>query len=266
MRSSLGFMVAVLLVSACRTPPEVVPKRPDEPQAKVTPPFALTKLTAQSEGLLGLTMHLEGALGPGVTERDLTWTAKRGEQVVGSGTTKIEEGENNTFIADLPIKWGENTADLEPLQSLSTLEVLLETQLGKYTATRSLQVRSPKLPSAKMLTVQASRTGPQSIGVTFLIALRNPNLFEVRFSNLQYTAFMAEKNVSVGTIPGGTRIPPAAETQFEIPVEANPENCGKDMAALLKMVEMPWSFTGKMRYGTVELPVDLGGHLKVSTQ
>jgi LEA14-like dessication related protein len=258
------------LVTACATtpPPAPTPVAPPPAPKVAEPALALTGLTGEGETLLGLALKLEGALAAGETARELTWKATIGEHQIGSGTVPLAGP--GRFEVSLPVTFGATAADLAPFQDGETQQVLVEAAIAKgeatVTETRSVRVRSPKLPSVRIVNVQASRPDPQVLELTFLMSIVNPNPWEIRVGKVTYTATLADKTLIRSDLPLGAKVPASSENTFEIPAEANAQNCGKDIVPMLKKGTLPWGFTGALTVGGLELPIDLQGETKVSAQ
>jgi LEA14-like dessication related protein len=266
MKTLLACAIVALVGIGCQTAPPVPEQKVAVAAAPVPyAPFVLNDVTAEGESLVGLSLKVAGKVARNVSERELTWTAKAGEKSLGSGTATLEPGADGTFLVALPVKLGETAEDLAPFQGSDAIELTVDASLpGGLTATRSRAIRTPRLPVLAMLTVEATKTSTATVALTYTISVRNPNLFEVKLSGLKYKGELNGKVLGEGSLPGGGRIPSASETTFELPVEANAQNCGKDIHSIVRKSQMPWAFTGTMRFGDIEVPFDLNGEVKLS--
>ena len=260
-------LVAALVVSACKSAPEPVPepKAPPPPKAE---PLELTKAQVVEQSLLEATLELSGKVGPVVTDRTLSWSARTGELSLGEGEVEIAPAADGTFTAPVTLTFGEGREDLAPFQDRESIEIVVEGTLGEgaqaYTASRSPSVRSPLLPAVTITSVQASRDTPGSLALTYLVTIKNPNPFDVRVSTLEYTAGLGGKTVASGDLPLGSRIPASAESMFELPAQLNAENAGKDFGKMIRQPELEWTFSGQLNARKVKVPFDLKGMLPLA--
>lgn len=269
MRRTLVPLLAV--VAACATPPPPAPLKvepPPAPTAVEADPLEFSSFVVKQQTLLGLTLQLDGKLGRTGGPRALAWKAAVGESALGSGTWELAPGPDGAFTQELKLELGADAAALAPYQSMDRFQLLLETTLGEgegaVTRTRAVTVWSPKLPRAEVKSVQASRSGPSELALTYLFNIANPNPFEVRVGLLSYRASIDGRFVGRGELPLSAKVPASGENLFEIPAEANVETFGKDIGLMLKKPEVPWAFVGSLKVGGVEVPVDLKGTVKSS--
>jgi len=264
---------ACALLAACVTRPAPVPDAaPAQPPPARAEPFALSDLKAAEQSMLGARLSLAARF-DGAPATEIRWIARVGERELGSGTAPLAAGPEGTWCALLQLSYGSAAADLAPFQAQETMEVVVEAAADaggtERRDTRSLHMRAPHIPEVYMLSVQASREpgNNAALDLTYLLAAKNPNLFDVRASGLHYTAMLGGREVSQGDLPLGDRIPAAAENTWEIPAVASTENMGRDFPAKLRSAEtMPWAFAGSLRVGGIDVPVDLKGELKLSKQ
>ena len=264
MRSLASTVFAVVALAGCATTP--IASGPVTPKAPPPPPFALTNITADQKSLVAIMLHITGQLGPGVTGNKVALTAKYGETELATDSASFTADSAGSFTVDLPVKLGASAADLAKYQGFETMQILVDGKLEgtPHSGTHAVVVRSPHLPTTKVLSVQASRTEVNTLEVTYWIRISNPNPFEVKVTSMPYTAKVADKVLSKSALPAELKVPPSAENEFQIPTAATPANCGKDFNTMVKKTELPWSFVGTVEIGGVEMAYDLTGQLKLS--
>lgn len=248
--------------------------RPAEPMVAAPPPkavepaLAIVALTTETQTIEGLVLKLDGHLGPAATGRELSWSAKAGDREVGQG--KLEVAGPGDFSAPLELTFGNTMADLAPYQDSEVQQLVVEVSVATgdtaVTESRSLRVRSPRLPEAKIVHVQSSRPDRAVLEMTFLLSIKNPNPWEIRVGTVTYTVMLADKTLITSDLPLASKVPGSSESTFEVPAAANAQNCGKDIGPMLKKPELPWAFTGGLKVGAVELPIDLKGTVKVTAE
>jgi hypothetical protein len=227
-------------------------------------PLELTNVTTSDNTLVSFNLKVEGKLGPGVNGNEMQWTAKVDTNQIGSGTAPITVAEDRTFTASLPVTIAKTLQDLTPYQNTDVAEVTLNATVGKASATQTANLRSPHIPTPKILTVQGTVSGPETIDVSFLFAIDNTNLYQLELNSVDYKAYLDEKLISETQLPMVGHLKQAVQTEFTLPAEATPANCGKDFKAMAKAKSLPFRFTGVMHFATLDVPFELNGTLELT--
>jgi hypothetical protein len=260
--------VVVVAAAGCQSAPAPRPPVVEaaEPEAPADEPLVLGEATTKSQTLRGVTLVLQGDFGPDDTASALTWTAKVFEQEVGAGSAAIAPDPDGRFTVELPLKWGSTREELANFQQ-QALEVVVEVKTdgaAPLVRTRTVRIRGPLLPTATVVSVQASREGPLALGVTYLLSIRNPNPYEIKVGTLRYEARLSGRPIVKGELPLSAKVPASADNMFEIPAMATTESYGKDIAALLRQTLVPWGFGGTLSAGGIEIPIDVQGEMRLS--
>ena len=252
-------LAALVLLVACvhETPPPVVAAPPPPPPR---PGLAIGTLEATNGTLLGLTLHATGEVGAEGAGKPIAWSAKAGDTELGHGELPPATG---AFEADLPLVFGDSREALAPYQANQTTSVTVEMKAGDASAKRALTVRSPLLPKVVAISVQASRNGPEAVGITYMLSVKNPNTYDLRIGTLVYKASLADKVIADTDVPIAAKVPGSSDYEVDIPAEANAQNVGRDV---LRQTDVAWGFHGEVKVGGVLIPVELGGTLKLSPQ
>lgn len=256
-----------LLAAACASGPRPVPQPHERPETQAPPPsFALTSVTPRSASLMKLVLSAEGEVH--VDARDLRWTVRHGERVIGEGRETITPDENGAFSLTLPLTLGKTFEQLQPYQGSEAMELVVTAALGEggaaLTDSRSVRVRAPQVPQVDVVSVQGTRGGPAELTLTYVVTVRNPNPFEVRAGRLDYTALLDGRPILATDLVLATRVPASGEATWDLPAEANVETWGADLGAALRRTELPWGFRGTLSVDGVSVPFDLSGDLKIS--
>lgn len=267
MRPTMPALLLLVLAAACRTAPQQAPVETAPPPA---PPLSIGALVPQTGSLKDASVRLEGLVGPALEgTRSLSWRASWNERTLGEGTAAIHPDGEGRFDASLPLRFGASLEDLQAFQGSEVLEVVLTVSAGdgerRVESQRAVAVRSPRLPEVKMLTVQASRRGSNALGLVYIVAVKNPNPFEVRLGILEYTASLGESAFAKEDLPLAMKIPASGENSFEIPASATVDNVGREFSAMLRRGQFPWSFAGTVTVNGLRIPFELGGEIRLST-
>lgn len=253
--------------AACQSAPAPKPEPVEAVEAEPpADPLAMNEASATKQTLRGTTLVMAGDFGPGHTATSVTWKATALEHEVGSGTAPMTADEEGRFTLELPITWGTTLEELlEFQQEAIGVTVELKTDgAPPLERTRTVRIRGPLLPSATVLSVQASREGPAALGLTYLLSIRNPNPYEIRLGTLDYEARLAGRPIGKGSVPLSSKVPASADNMFEIPAMATTESYGKDIGALFRQSLVPWGFGGTLAAGGIEIPIDVVGEMKLS--
>lgn len=230
-------------------------------------PLSISGLSVEKESLQGMTLALSGSQNLGGTAHQASWTARVGDELLGSGEATVRADEEGNFQLELPIQYGEGFLIVDPEAGPQTAEVVVNISIaheaGEVSASRSVRLRRPALPRVN-IQMQASRSGPNTVALVYYFAVRNPNSFDVRASILRYEALIADKVVSDGELPLATRIPGWADASFDLPAEANTQNVGRGISALIQQESLDWSFRGSVKISGMEIPIDLTGGIQLS--
>ena len=247
---------------ACKSTPEPMPEvRAAPPRAE---PLALVGLDVTEQSLLTATLSLKGKVGPDVAERTLAWRATSGDAALGEGEATLSVAPDGSFTAPVIITFGDSLEALEPYQAKRSVEVVVHASLGGHESSRSRSVRSPLLPVVAIATVRASRNEVKALALTYSETIHNPNPFEVRVSTLSYEAGLGGKTVATGELPLGSKLPPAAESTFDLPAELNAENSGGEFNTMVRQKELEWRFSGVLDARVVKMPFELKGALPIA--
>lgn len=256
-----------LVLAGCASAPKAVTPAADAEPARQRAPLELTGLSVEEESLRGVTLALTGAHALASAPREVHWTATIDGARLASGTLPCSADEDGEFRLDVPLTYAEDFIVTGDSNGELTAEVLVTLRAddgaNQVEATRSVRLRRPTQPTVTMH-LQASRTGPASMNLVYYFALRNPNAFDVRASVLRYQAMLEGKVVDEGELPLAARIPAWAENSFDIPAEANVQNVGRELPALMRKNELQWSFVGSVKVGGREIPIDMSGPLPLS--
>lgn len=254
--------LSLVVVSACQTTPAPVPEAaPAAPRAE---PLELTGIEVTEQSLLKASLAVNGKVGPDALERTLSWKATSGETVLGEGEATLTPDADGAFSVPVEVTFGDSLEALAPYQSRRSLDIVVQATLGQYQASRSRAVRSPLLPVVGIATVRASRNEAKSLSLTYSVTVHNPNPFEVRVRTLRYEAGLGGKTVAQGELPLGSKLPPAAESMFDLPGELNTENAGADFNRMVRQPELEWRFSGTLDAREVAIPFELKGMLPIA--
>jgi hypothetical protein len=262
---ALTVLAALPLFSACATTTTAASGGTSSGPAPEAP-LELTSVTTADNTLVSFNLNVVGKLGPGVSGNELQWTAKVDSGQIGSGTAPITVAADRTFTASLPVVIAKTLQDLTPYQNTDVAEVTLNATVGGASATQTANLRSPHIPTPKILTVQGTVSSPETIDVSFLFAIDNTNLYQLELTSVDYKAYLSDKLVSDTQLPMVGHLKQAVQTEFTLPAQATPENCGKDFKAMAKSKSLPFRFTGVMHYATLDVPFDLNGTLELSRE
>lgn len=255
-----------VLALGCASSPRPAPTVTEAPEVQ-REPLELTGVSVENESLRGVTLAITGAHALDTAPGEIHWSATLDGEPFGDGTLPCAADADGAFRLDIPLNYEDDFILTEDVEGERTAEVLVTIHSGdgedRLTATRSVRLRRPVLPKITMH-LQASRTGPASMNLVYYFGLRNPNGFDVRASVLRYQALLEGKVVDEGELPLAARIPGWAENSFDIPAEANTHNVGRELPALMRKNELRWSFTGSVKVGGREIPIDLSGPLPLS--
>lgn len=261
----IALALPLLLAVACASGPQPVPQ--ERPATEAPPPsFALTSVKPESASLLKLVLSAEGEVH--VDARDLRWTVRHGDRVIGEGRETITPDDEGAFSITLPLTLGKTHEQLQPYQGSEAMELIVTAALGEgdaaLTDSRSVRVRAPQVPKVDVVSVQGTRGGPAELTLTYVVTVRNPNPFEVRAGRLDYAALLDGRPILATDLVLATRIPASGEATWDLPAEANVETWGADLGTALRRTELPWGFRGTLSVDGVSVPFDLSGDLKIS--
>lgn len=254
--------LSLVVASACRSTPEPVPEAATA--APRAAPLELTGIEVTEQSLLNATLSVKGKVGPDTQERTLSWRATSGDTLLGEGEAALALDADGSFAVPMEITFGDSLESLQPYQAKRSLEIVVQTSLGEHQASRSRSVRSPLLPVVGIATVRASRTEAKALSLTYSVTIHNPNPFEVRVRTLRYEAGLGGKTVAQGELPLGSKLPPAAESMFDLPAELNTENAGADFNRMVRQTELEWRFTGALDARELAVPFELTGTLPIA--
>lgn len=267
MRARLPLLASLALAVACASGPapkaDTADKTPPPPPAA---PLELTSLEPVDNTLLSFNFKVTGKLGTGVDGKELEWSAKEGAEPRGSGTVSIEIAADRTFTATIPIVFAKTVEDLAPYADKESVEVTVDAKVGSASTTRTQRIRSPKIPIAKIQSVQATKSGPDTIELTYWFAIDNQNLYPLKMQGVDYKAYLGGKLVSEVSLPTEPRLRAAAQTEYTLNAQANPQNCGKELKAMMKLTTVKWNFTGVVHYSNLDVPFTLEGDLKMTKE
>jgi hypothetical protein len=266
MRSSFcAILVLPVVLLACASTQK--PKTADADKPALPDPLAFTTLTADTYTPLSYVLHVTGKLGPGVDGQQLKWSAKDDHAALGSGTLPITVAADRTFTADIPIAFAKTLSDLDAYEKADDLEVTVDGSVGGASAQGTAHLRSPHLPVAKILTVQATRSGPESIELTYNFALdNNNNLYPLKMSGMDYKAYLGGKLVADVQLPNASLVAQASQMEMNFNQQANSENCGKDIKTMVKQKKLAWGFNGVVHYPELDVPFTLSGELELAKE
>jgi hypothetical protein len=261
---TLLFSASALL--GCATAPAAShPAAAEKPAGPA--PLTLTALTAGKNTPISFVLDAEGSLGPGVDGKEIQWSAKDDQGALGSGTVPVEITADRTFKVEIPISFAKSVAELDPYEKADDIEVTLETKVGDASGTRTVHMRSPHLPVPKILTVQATRSGPDTIELTYNFALDNSNnLYPLAMNGLDYKAMLGGKVVADNQVPVTGGLKQATQTEYTFNHQANEENCGKDIRTMAKQKTLTWGFSGVVHYPEIDVPFSLSGELQLAKE
>jgi LEA14-like dessication related protein len=212
-------------------------------------------------------LHLSGKLDPQVNGTELQWAIRSDIGPMGSGTSPLEIAGDRTFKAALSITFAKTLDDLAPYAKTDDVDIAIDVDIGGTKATASGHMRSPHLPEPKMLTVQATRSGEDTIDLTYNFAINNSNLFPLKYNGFDYKAYLSGKLIAEDNVASSTALlKQSAQTEFGLNKEANAENCGKDIKTMEKQSRLPWSFTGVAHYEGLDVPFALSGELSLARE
>lgn len=251
-----------VVVTACQSTPAPVPE--SAPAAPRAEPIELTGVEVTEQSLLNATLSVKGKVGPDAVDRTLTWRATTGDTVLGEGETTLSVDADGSFSLPMVVTFGDSLASLMPYQAKRSLDIVVQATLGQYQASRSRSVRSPLLPVVGIATVRASRNEARALALTYTVTVHNPNPFEVRVRSLRYEAGLGGKTVAQGELPLGSKLPPAAESMFDLPAELNAENSGGEFNRMVRQPELEWRFAGTLDARDLDIPFDLKGMLPIA--
>jgi LEA14-like dessication related protein len=266
MRARQFSLVAVALLVGCATASAPKPEAEKAPPPPPAAPLQIDTIETAEATLVSFDLKVAGKLGPGVDGKEMQWAVKEDQTSHGSGTVPIEVAADRTFTATVPVVFAKALEDLAVYQVKESIEMTLEATIGGATATRTARLRSPKVPEAKIQSVQATKSGPDTIELTYWFAIDNPNLYPLKLKGIDYKAYLGGKLVADTSTPTDPRIKASAMNEYTFNTQANPTNCGKDIKRMLKTPTMPWQFTGVVHYGTLDVPFSLNGELKLTKE
>ena len=266
MRPSKLVVLLTFALGACRTAPPAKPAAALPPPKPLGPAFALTGLTSTTQTLSSLTLDLTGQLRPDVTAREVDWKATIGDREVGHGTAPLSGP--GAFDLTLPASFGKTLQDIQPYQTSDTVTVVVKASVAaggqKLSDERAVDIRSPLLPKVRIINVESSRPETGVLAFTFLLGIENPNPWDVRVGKLTYTSKLGDLTLPSTNLPLESRVPGSNEMRYEISVGVNADNAGKELKTILHATDLPWTFSGTLTVGGLDVPIDLTGSTAVS--
>lgn len=269
-RALLSF---VLLLAACKTAPEVV--------ANVPPPTLPEEdFTVVTQSLTGVDVKYTGtvqAAGDDVVIEKAAWefvvdgTVKRsGEAAINvsgkaGSTAKFELGETLVYVKDEEeLKAMDARGGSLLLALRGTLFIKAGTQTFEVPFAKSKEVRTPRLPHLKFIDFDAFRSSDVEVQAVFHLGVVNPNPFQISITGLEYTASLAGKELSKGTLGAGDRISPASTGVFDVTATMSDETHGKEAAKIVKSRTVPYVVNATLRAQLYAEPLENIGDIKLT--
>ncbi|MDP2275999.1 MAG: LEA type 2 family protein [Archangium sp.] len=276
-------MLSLLMVlAACKTAPEVVadvvePTLPQEEFVIVTQ--SLTQVDIKYTGTV-----IAG--GEPITVEKAAWEFVVDGTVKRSGEDKLNlsaaAGQNLAFELDESLTYVKDEEELKAMDARGgslllamrgTLFVTIvvpasgDQPAGKRTVelpfAKSKEVKTPRLPHLKLIDFEAGRFSENEVQAVFHVGVVNPNNFQISITGLDYTAQLAGKEVSKGTIGAGDRVSAASTGVFDITATMNEETHAKEAAKIVKGSVIPYLLKSSLRAQLYSEELESKGHFKL---
>ncbi len=268
-RSSLSLIsLFVVAVNGCATPQAVQQATPQVAEAEPTvssgiAPLAIATLSADDFTPLSFVLHANGSLGPGARGAELSWTAKSDLGPLGTGTVPLEPAADQSFSVSIPVSLAKDLQELAAYEKEEFIDVTLEATLGDATASRSLHMRSPRLPSFRIPAVEATVQKGGNIALAYQLVIDSTNPYSLKLSGIDYTCFLGGKLVAQAQLPVYEKLRPSSHTEYTLNQHATEETHGKALRAMDNQASLSWKLEGVAHFTNLDLRFSAEGNVQL---
>jgi LEA14-like dessication related protein len=186
-----------------------------------------------------------------------------GAQVAPGGTASFEVKVKTQYVSSPEELQAMNERGGSLLTALrGTLHVRSGGRTHELEFGRAREVRTPRLPSVKMQSLDAARYSDDEANLIFYLGIVNPNPFFMSVNGLDYKITVAGKELGSGTRARADKVTPSATGVYEIQHSITPATLqmdAKEVRALIKRGQLPWMVEGQLRADLFAIPYKLEG-------
>lgn len=273
MRSATILPLALALAALCGC--AGAPKKPADTAVSAEAYKVETKDQTLTDYVAVATIKIENQSDFPITATDAEWELVMDEKVVAKGEGKVGKEVPAKGSAEIAVSgrasYAKDGAEVEALSGKKSLDFALRGDLaltrpgGGETFVdwaKAGAVRTPRMPVARMYTVQATRSETQ-VDLVFLLEVSNPNPFDVKVGALKLAVALNDKPVGDHDTPGGV-VPAGGAAQYSVPMTVTTADYGKDLIAHAKQNRVKYKMTGSMDLGLLVTPITLTGGVPFS--
>jgi len=234
--------------------PTPAPAAPEPEPARGIPPLTLASLTADDFTPLSFVLHANGTLGPGASGAELAWSAKSDLGPMGTGTVALEPGADQSFSVSIPVTFAKDLKELAAYEKEEFIDVTLDATVGDAAASRSLHMRSPRLPSFTIPSVEATVQNGGSIALAYQLQIESSNAYSLKLSAIDYTCYLGGKVVAEAHMPVFEKLRPSSHTEYTLNQHATEETFGKELRAMDNQASLSWKLEGVAHFTDLDEP------------
>jgi hypothetical protein len=255
-------------VNGCATSQAVEQAAPPATDAQLRASSGISALTlatisADDFTPISFVLHATGSLGPGARGTEMTWTVKSDLGPLGTGTVPLELSMDQSFSVSIPVAFAKDLKELTPFENEEFIDVTLEASAGDAAASRSLHMRSPRLPTFKIPSVEATVQKGGNIALAYQLAIDSTNPYSLKLSGIDYSCFLAGKLVAQAQLPIYERLRPSSHTEYTLNQHATEETHGKALRAMDNQDSLGWKLEGVAHFAGLDVPFSAEGTVQL---
>ncbi len=270
-RATVHLLTLAAWLVGCATPPPPVPVGPVSLAAEET--------AVGEQGLADLELRYSGQLtspGPAVLEKADYEFVSDG-QVVDRGTAPLQV--TLTPGTATPFSFPARAAYVDSAEALAALSQkggsVLVALRGTLTVraggavqsvpfAASRQVRGPRLPRVKVVSVEGARYSNEQVDLVLRLGVDNPNPFALRLDGLSWRLRIQGRELGHGVRAEHDTVDAAATGVYPVELAVTKETWGKDVRALIAKGTLPYEVAGELTGPRVRIPYSLSGDVKLN--
>jgi LEA14-like dessication related protein len=250
------------------------PARPESP-----PVLTLQEATVPTQGLTEATVHYAGQVVssvPGVVEKADFELVSDG-QVVKTGSAPLNvpltPNQPASFYFEQRAPYVRGPEDLKALSERGgtmllalrgTLTVRSGQQVESLPFAASRSVRVPHLPEVVLESLDAARYSATEVGLTFRVAVKNPNPFSLRLDQLTYALEVNGKQLSEGQLAKADTVEASASGVYPLEATVSPATWGSEVKALIAKNVLTYSLKGELTGPLLKVPYSLESTVRLN--
>ncbi|ATB31360.1 LEA type 2 family protein [Melittangium boletus] len=270
-RATVHLLTLAAWLTGCATSPPPVPVGPLSLAAEET--------SVSDQGLIDLELRYSGQLtspGSAVLEKADYEFVSNG-QVVKQGSAPLNvalaAGAATPFSFQAKATYVGSSEELAELSQkggsvLVALRGTLTVRAGDALQTlpfaASRQVRGPRLPRVKVVSMEGARYSDEQVDLVMRLGVENPNPFALRLDGLTWDLSIQGRKLDAGQSGKHDTVDAAATGVYPLEVAVTKETWGQGVRALIAKGTLPYTVAGELTGPRVRIPYSLSGDVKLN--